>query len=71
MADDTFLYISGLPMFDETFGYRATSARLTGTLEQARSELARARKGLSEASFEHEALALEGDGDRELGTGHR
>jgi hypothetical protein len=53
IADDMFLYMRGLPMFDESFGYRATFAKLAGRLEQARSELARARVELSDVTLEH------------------
>ena len=46
IADDMFLYMRGLPMFDESFGYRATFARLAGKLDHARLELVRARSEL-------------------------
>jgi hypothetical protein len=59
IADDTFLYIRGLPMFDVSFGHRAAFAKLGGRLEQARSELARARKELSDVTFERDELDLE------------
>jgi hypothetical protein len=59
IADDMFLYMRGLPMFDESFGYRATFAQLTGNLEPARSELARARAELSDLSVERHELDLE------------
>ena len=59
IADDMFLYMRGLPMFDVSFGCRATFAKLAGRLEQARSELARARAELSDVTFEHYELDLE------------
>jgi len=59
IADDMFLYMRGLPMFDESFGYRATFARLAGKLDQARYELARARAELSDVTLEHHELDLE------------
>ena len=59
IADDMFLFMRGLPMFDEAFGYRATFARLAGKLDQARYELARARSELSDAGVERHALDLE------------
>lgn len=59
IADDMFLYMRGLPMFDEAFGYRATFARLAGKLDQARYELARARSELSDAGVERLELSLE------------
>jgi len=52
IADDMFLYMRGLPMFDEAFGYRAAFARLAGKLDQARYELARARSDLNDADVE-------------------
>ena len=48
IADDMFLYMRGLPMFDESFGYRATFAWLAGKLDHARLELVRARSELSD-----------------------
>jgi hypothetical protein len=59
IADDMFLYMRGLPMFDESFGYRATFARLAGKLDQARYELARARSELSDLTVEDDELDLE------------
>ncbi|HVS07002.1 MAG TPA: hypothetical protein VHK65_12700 [Candidatus Dormibacteraeota bacterium] len=59
IADDMFLYMRGLPMFDESFGYRATFARLAGKLDQARYELARAGAELSDADVERLGLDLE------------
>ena len=59
IADDMFLYMRGLPMFDESFGYRATFARLAGKLDQARYELARAGADLSDADVERLGLDLE------------
>jgi hypothetical protein len=59
IADDMFLYMRGLPMFDESFGYRATFARLAGKLDQARYELARARSVLSDLDVERHELNLE------------
>jgi tetratricopeptide (TPR) repeat protein len=59
IADDMFLYMRGLPMFDEAFGYRATFARLAGKLDQARWELARARSELSDLEDERLELDLE------------
>src|ERR1700687_2174667 len=59
IADDMFLYLRGLPMFDETFGYRATFARIAGQLDQARYELARARSELSDLTVEDHELNLE------------
>jgi tetratricopeptide (TPR) repeat protein len=59
IADDMFLYMRGLPMFDESFGYRATFAKLAGRFEQARSELARARVELSDVTLEDYELDLE------------
>jgi hypothetical protein len=46
-------------MFDESFGYRATFARLAGKLDQARFELARARSELSDLTVEDHELNLE------------
>jgi hypothetical protein len=59
IADDMFLYMRGLPMFDEAFGYRATFARLSGKVDQARWELARARSDLSDLGVERLELDLE------------
>jgi hypothetical protein len=59
IADDMFLYMRGLPMFDEAFGYRATFARLAGKLDQARWELARARSDLSDLGVERLEMDLE------------
>ena len=59
IADDMFLYMRGLPMFDVSFGCRATFAKLAGRIEQARSELARARLELSDVTFDHYELDLE------------
>ncbi len=59
IADDMFLYMRGLPMFDESFGYRATFARMAGKLDQARYELARARSELSEVTVDDHELELE------------
>jgi tetratricopeptide (TPR) repeat protein len=59
IADDMFLYMRGLPMFDESFGYRATFARLAGKLDQARYELARARSELSDLTVEDHELNLQ------------
>jgi len=59
IADDMFLYMRGLPMFDESFGYRATFARMAGKLDQARYELARARSELSDLTVERYELDLE------------
>jgi tetratricopeptide (TPR) repeat protein len=59
IADDMFLYMRGLPMFDESFGYRATFARLAGKPDQARYELARARSELSDLTVEDHELNLE------------
>jgi tetratricopeptide (TPR) repeat protein len=59
IADDMFLYMRGLPMFDEAFGYRATFARLAGKLDQARHELARARSELSDLTVEDHELNLD------------
>ena len=59
IADDMFLYMRGLPMFDEAFGYRATFARLAGKLDQARYELARARSELSDLDVERYELNVE------------
>jgi tetratricopeptide (TPR) repeat protein len=59
IADDMFLYMRGLPMFDESFGYRATFARLAGKLDQARYELARARSELGDLTVEDHELNLE------------
>ena len=58
-ADDMFLYMRGLPMFDESFGYRATFARMAGKLDHARLELARARSELSDLDVDHLELDLE------------
>jgi len=58
-ADDMFLYMRGLPMFDESFGYRATFARMAGKLDHARLELARARSELSDLDVDHHELDLE------------
>src|SRR5438067_968269 len=59
IADDMFLYMRGLPMFDEAFGYRATFARLAGKVDQARWELARARSELSDLDVDRLELDLE------------
>lgn len=59
IADDMFLYMRGLPMFDVSFGCRATFAKLAGRLEQARSELEHARSELSDLTLEHYELDLE------------
>jgi len=59
IADDMFLYMRGLPMFDESFGYRATFARLAGKLDQARWELARAKSELSDLDVDRLELDLE------------
>ena len=59
IADDMFLYMRGLPMFDEAFGYRAAFARLAGKLDQARYELARARSDLNDADVERLERNLE------------
>ena len=59
IADDMFLYMRGLPMFDESFGYRATFAWLAGNLDPARAELARARSELSDLTVEDHELRLE------------
>src|SRR3989440_8258937 len=59
IADDMFLYMRGLPMFDEAFGYRATFARLAGKLDQARYELARARSELSDLDVDRYELNVE------------
>ncbi|HXM52726.1 MAG TPA: hypothetical protein VN913_05540 [Candidatus Binatus sp.] len=59
IADDMFLHMRGLPMFDESFGYRATFARMAGKLDQARYELARARSELSDLTVERYELYLE------------
>jgi hypothetical protein len=59
IADDMFLYMRGLPMFDESFGYRATFARLAGKLDQARYELVRAGAELSDADVERLGLDLD------------
>ena len=54
-----FLYMRGLPMFDESFGYRATFARLAGKLDHARLELVRARSELSDLDVDRRSLDLE------------
>ena len=59
IADDMFLYMRGLPMFDESFGYGATFARLAGKLDQARWELARAKSELSDLDVDRLELDLE------------
>jgi tetratricopeptide (TPR) repeat protein len=59
IVDDTFLYLRGLPSFDEAFGYRTAFALLMGRLDEARAELAHARADLSDGSFDHLALTLE------------
>src|SRR6202048_2090516 len=59
IADDMFLHMRALPMFEESFGYRATFARMAGKLDQARYELARARSELSDAGAERLGLDLE------------
>src|SRR5438067_6107990 len=59
IADDMFLYMRGLPMFDEAFGHRATFARLAGKVDQARWELARARSELSDLDVDRLELDLE------------
>lgn len=59
IADDMFLHMRGLPMFDEAFGYRATLARMAGKLDQARWELARARAELSDIEVQPYELDLE------------
>jgi tetratricopeptide (TPR) repeat protein len=59
IADDMFLYMRGLPMFDESFGYRATFSRLAGKLDQARYELARAGAELSDVDVERLGRDLE------------
>ena len=59
IADDMFLYMRGLPMFDEAFGYRATFARLAGKVDQARWELARAKSELSDLDVDRLELDLE------------
>jgi tetratricopeptide (TPR) repeat protein len=59
IADDMFLYMRGLPMFDESFGYRATFARMAGKIDQARYELARARTELSDVTVDNHELDLE------------
>ena len=59
IADDMFLYMRGLPMFDESFGYRATFARLARKFDQARYELARARSELGDLTVEDHELNLE------------
>ncbi len=59
IADDMFLYMRGLPMFDEAFGYRATFAKLAGKLDQARYELARAKAELSDLGVARLELDLE------------
>jgi hypothetical protein len=59
IADDMFLYMRGLPMFDESFGYRATFAWLAGNVDPARAELARARSELSDLTVEDHERNLE------------
>ena len=59
IVDDTFLYLRGLPMFSVAFGYRATVAHLSGQIDGARSELARARSELADYNFESHHLDLE------------
>jgi len=67
IADDMFLYMRGLPMFDESFGYRATFATLAGKLDQARYELARARSELSDLGVDRLELDLEATNTRNWG----
>ena len=67
IADDMFLYMRGLPMFDESFGYRATFAKLAGKLDQARYELARARSELSDLGVDRLELDLEATNTRNWG----
>ena len=59
IVDDTFLYLRGLPTFDEAFGYRAAFGQLMGRHDEARAELAHARAELSDGSFDHLGLILE------------
>jgi tetratricopeptide (TPR) repeat protein len=59
IADDMFLYMRGLPMFDVSFGCRAAFAKLAGRFEQARSELERARAELSDLTIEDHQRDLE------------
>ncbi|HET9848889.1 MAG TPA: hypothetical protein VFR68_10090, partial [Candidatus Dormibacteraeota bacterium] len=59
IVDDTFLYIRRLPVFSESYGYRATFARLSGQIDVARSELARAAMELTDYAFESHQLDLE------------
>lgn len=59
IVDETFVYIRGLPMFSVAFGHRATFAYLSGQMDAARSELARARSELLDYDFEAHQLDLE------------
>lgn len=59
IVDDTFLYLRGLPMFSESFGYRAAFAYLSGEVEAAQSELARARTELHDYNFAGHQLELD------------
>lgn len=59
IVDDMFLHIRGLPMFSVAFGHRATFAHLSGQIDAARSELARARSELLEYDFQGHQLDLE------------
>jgi len=67
IADDMFLYMRGLPMFDESFGYRATFATLAGKLDQARYELERARSELSDLGVDRLELDLKATNTRNWG----
>ncbi len=55
-VDDHFLYVNGLPFFDESFGYRASFALLTGRPEIASKELSRVREELP--AYDTSALRL-------------
>jgi tetratricopeptide (TPR) repeat protein len=59
IADDMFLYMRGLPMFDGAFGYRATFAYLEGRLDVARAELARAQSELTDVFIDRQRINLD------------
>lgn len=51
VADDTFLFIRGLPFFGEAFGFRAAFSKFLGDIDKANQELERAKRELRDYSF--------------------
>jgi tetratricopeptide (TPR) repeat protein len=60
IADDTFLYIRGLPFFSQAYGAQAAVLVLSGSADEAKDLLERAETQLSDlAGIEDERLTLE------------